>query len=184
MSIPQPFPCYPQGSNAGATSRQVILITPMSTDTELPFVSITTDGGCEPNPGNGGWACVLRCRSVVKELSGWERETTNNRMEWVAIIKGLEALTKRCRLTIRTDSMICVYALQGRGKKLHKRGNLDLVMRAVELFQQHEATVEWVKGHNGDPDNERCDELAGAAIRSIPRPSALDFPRVSSCRTT
>jgi len=155
----------------------------LTTDSELPTVTITTDGGCSPNPGNGGWSCVLRCRSAVKELSGWERDTTNNRMEWLAIVKGLEALTKRCRVKIRTDSMICVYALQGRGKKLHKRGNLDLVMRAVELFQKHEATVEWVKGHNGDPDNERCDELANAAIQSIPRAPGLDFPICSPCRT-
>ena len=155
----------------------------MTSTVELPTVTITTDGGCVPNPGNGGWACVLRCRSTKKEMSGWERDTTNNRMEWVAIVKGLEALTKRCRVKIRTDSMICVYALQGRGKKLHKRSNLDLASRAVELFQKHEATVEWVKGHNGDPDNERCDELANAAIHSIPIAAGLDFPICSPCRT-
>ena len=155
----------------------------MTSTVELPTVTITTDGGCVPNPGNGGWACVLRHKSAVKELSGAERATTNNRMEWVAIIKGLEALTKRCRVEIRTDSMICVYALHGRGKKLHKRGNLDLVIRAVELFQQHEASVVWVKGHDGDRDNERCDELAGAAIRSLASEAVLDFPARSPCTT-
>ena len=146
----------------------------------LTEVTITTDGGCNPNPGMGGWACVLRSGVAVKELSGFEANTTNNRMEWLAIIKGLEALKRKCRVRIRTDSMICVYALQGRGKKMHKRGNLDLALRARDLFEQHEATIEWVRGHSGDPDNERCDALAGAAIL---RAGVLDFSSRSPCST-
>lgn len=136
----------------------------MTNPTELPNVTLTSDGGCYPNPGNGGWACVLRYGSAVKELSGSEPSTTNNRMEWLAIIRGLEALTRRCKVQIRTDSMVCFYGLRSSGKKLNKRANLDLVKRARELFEQHEAEVVWIKGHNGDPDNERCDALAAAAI--------------------
>lgn len=151
----------------------------MDSQQPLTEVTISTDGGCNPNPGLGGWACVLRSGAAVRELSGFEANTTNNRMEWLAIIKGLEALKRKCRVLIRTDSMICVYALQGRGKKMAKRGNLDLALRARDLFEQHEATIEWVRGHNGDPDNERCDALADAAIRS----AALDFSSRAPCST-
>ena len=146
---------------------------------ELKKVEIFTDGACSGNPGPGGWGAVLRYGEHEAEMSGGDANTTNNRMEWLAIIKGLEALKRKCRVLIRTDSMICVYALQGRGKKMAKRGNLDLALRARDLFEQHEATIEWVRGHNGDPDNERCDALADAAIRR----AALDFSSRAPCST-
>lgn len=180
VSIPQPFPCCPQGINRKREAESSHAYHAMNFQPTLTEVTITTDGGCNPNPGTGGWACVLRSGVVVKELSGFEENTTNNRMEWLAIIKGLEALKRKCRVRIRTDSMICVYALQGRGKKMSKRGNLDLALRARDLFEQHEATIEWVRGHSGDPDNERCDALAGAAIL---RAGVLDFSSRSPCST-
>ena len=139
-------------------------------------VLIYTDGGCDPNPGTGGWGVVLVHGERTKELSGGERETTNNRMELTAAIRALEALKRPCRATVCTDSQ---YVQRGitewlpswkRNGWKRKRGsvkNLDLWQRLDDLVTTHDVEWQWVRGHMGDPLNERCDELAGEAIARL-----------------
>lgn len=131
----------------------------------LPKVIIFTDGACVPNPGAGGWAAILKSGSTVREIRGFEHQTTNNRMEMMAVISALESLKKPCSVELFTDSMILVYLLNGRGKKPSKRANPDLVQRIIQLMQIHQIEAKWVKGHSGHPENERCDELAMLAIK-------------------
>lgn len=133
-------------------------------------VQLYTDGACRGNPGKGGYGAILVYGKYEKELSGGERETTNNRMELMAAIVGLEALKEPCRVTLYSDSKYVVEAfLQGwvhswraggwrRGKEELK--NPDLWQRLYALTEKHEVTFIWVKGHNGHDYNERCDRLA------------------------
>ncbi len=141
-------------------------------------VEIFTDGACSGNPGAGGWGAILRCRNIEKELSGGERETTNNRMEMTAVISALQALKCPCNITLYTDSR---YVLDGVTKWLpnwkknnwktaNKKSevkNMDLWQILDALLPQHEIRWVWVKGHNGHPENERVDELARLAIKNL-----------------
>jgi ribonuclease HI len=135
---------------------------------------IYTDGACSGNPGPGGWGVVLRYGTVVKELHGSDPLTTNNRMELTAAIQALEALTRPVPVTLYTDSR---YVLDGITKWLpnwQRNGwrtsgrqpvkNTDLWQRLVAAMASHDVTWRWVKGHNGDPGNERADELARLGI--------------------
>jgi ribonuclease HI len=138
------------------------------------IVRIYTDGGCEPNPGIGGWAAVLLFQGHVKELFGGEMDTTNNRMEMTAAIRALEALKRPCKVCLYTDSK---YLKQGitewlpnwkRRNWTRKEGplkNEDLWRRLDMLSSQHTVTWKWVQGHAGDQYNERCDALANEAIQ-------------------
>lgn len=140
---------------------------------EGDMVTIYTDGGCRPNPGVGAWAAVLISGDRVKELSGGEKETTNNRMELMAAIESLEALKKPCRVEMHTDSE---YVKNGitkwiKGWKVKKwmRGanpvkNVDLWKRLDAATQRHEIKWVWVRGHAGNQYNERCDALCTAEI--------------------
>ena len=130
-------------------------------------VQIYTDGACRGNPGNGGWGVVLVWGKYERELSGGEVETTNNRMELTAAIRGLEALKESCSVTLFSDSRYLVDAFnEGWIYNWHKKNwggklkNPDLWARLYELVGQHEVKFEWVKGHNGHDYNERCDALA------------------------
>jgi ribonuclease HI len=140
-------------------------------------VEIFTDGACSGNPGPGGWGAILRSKGVEKELSGGEKDTTNNRMEMMAVIAGLEALTKACEVKVVTDSQ---YVMKGMLEWLpgwKKRGwktaskqpvkNVDLWQRMEKAAQQHSLEWEWVRGHQGHPENERADDLAVAARELI-----------------
>jgi ribonuclease HI len=140
---------------------------------ELPHVKIATDGACKGNPGPGGWGVIMRMGDREKELSGGAAHTTNNRMEMLAAIRGLQALTKPCRVTLVTDS---VYVKDGITKWIHgwQRNNWRTAVKQpvknVELWQElleaiapHRIEWKWVKGHAGDPDNERADTLASNA---------------------
>ena len=137
-------------------------------------VVMYTDGACSGNPGPGGWAAVMTSGKHRKELSGGERETTNNRMEMMAIIRGAEALKKGCSVDIYTDS---TYVMKGMTEWLEDwkaRGwrtaskqpvkNVDLWQRLEKVLDRHEVKWFWVKGHSGVPENERADELARKAI--------------------
>jgi ribonuclease HI len=126
----------------------------------LKSVTITTDGACQPNPGRGGWAAVMRYGNVCKEIGGTVEETTNNRMEMLAAAMAMESLREPCNVTLRTDSQVIVGLLRGTGMKPHKRANQDLVQRLVAMKVKHRVNAIWVKGHNGDPDNERADRLS------------------------
>lgn len=134
------------------------------------IVELYTDGACSGNPGPGGWGVVLRYNGVEKELSGGERETTNNRMEMIAAIEGLKALKRPCRVDIYTDSK---YLQQGvnewmagwKAKGWPSRiKNQDLWKALDTLLQKHDVRFHWVKGHAGHPENERADRLATAAV--------------------
>lgn len=136
-------------------------------------VEIFTDGACSGNPGPGGWGAIMRSKGVEKELSGGEKDSTNNRMEMMAVIVALESLTRPCSVKITTDSQ---YVMKGMlewlpswkkrnwktaGKKPVK--NVDLWKRMEQAAQAHELEWEWVRGHQGHPENERADLLAVAA---------------------
>jgi ribonuclease HI len=138
------------------------------------IVEIFTDGACSGNPGPGGWGAILRFDGVEKELSGGARDTTNNRMEMMAAIMSLEALTKRSRVKLHTDSQ---YVQQGISEWIvgwKKRGwktadkkpvkNADLWQRLDTARAAHDVEFIWVRGHSGHPENERADQLAVAAI--------------------
>ena len=140
-------------------------------------VHIYTDGACRGNPGRGGWGVVLVYGKYERELSGGERETTNNRMELMAAISGLEALKERCAVTLYSDSKYLIDAFdKGWVESWEKAGwrrgrdelkNPDLWQRLVSLVRSHEVTFVWVKGHNGHDYNERCDALATAYADSL-----------------
>ncbi len=138
------------------------------------LVEIWTDGACSGNPGPGGWGALLRFRDAEKELSGGERETTNNRMELMAAIRALESLKRSCRVHLTTDSN---YVRQGITEWLprwQRNGwktaakkpvkNADLWQRLNDAAARHEVKWSWVKGHSGHPENERADRLATGAI--------------------
>ena len=133
-------------------------------------VEIFTDGACKGNPGPGGWGALLRLGKHEKELSGRDPDTTNNRMELTAAIKGLEALIEPCEVDLYSDSK---YVLDGMTKWVagwQKRGwinsskkpvrNAELWHELIEAARPHKVNWHWVKGHNGHPENERVDQLA------------------------
>jgi ribonuclease HI len=140
-------------------------------------VEIFCDGACSGNPGVGGYGSILRCGQTVKELSGAEGATTNNRMEMSGAIAALEALTRPCEVVITTDSQYLVKGMTEWMSGWLKRGwvnskkepvlNRDLWEKLVALSKIHKIKWVWVRGHNGHEENERCDELARAAIVSF-----------------
>lgn len=144
----------------------------------MKHVSIYTDGGCRPsNPGPGGYGIVLNYNGQRKELSGGFRWTTNNRMELLAAIIGLEALKQPCQVTLYSDSKYLVDAMtagwakrwqsQGwrRNKKGEKAKNPDLWARLLDAAKRHKIDWQWVRGHSGITENERCDQLATQAAQ-------------------
>lgn len=141
-------------------------------------IELFTDGACSGNPGPGGWGAVLRYGGAEKELSGGESDTTNNRMELTAVIKGLEALKEPCIVTLTTDSRYVADSItkcwaeswQRNGwRKADKKPalNADLWEKLLSLLKVHFVTIKWVKGHEGHPENERCDKLAVAESRKF-----------------
>lgn len=141
-------------------------------------VEIYTDGACSGNPGPGGWGTILIYNGHEKEMSGGDAQTTNNRMELTAVIKGLSALKEPCQVTITTDSKyVCDAINQGwlnkwianNWRKADKKPvlNIDLWEQLLTLLQKHKTTFVWVKGHNDHPQNERCDKLAVAEYLKI-----------------
>ena len=129
-------------------------------------VQLYTDGACRGNPGRGGWGAILVYGKYEKELSGGERETTNNRMELTAAIEGLSALKEPCEVELYSDSKYLIdaytegwiYGWEKQGFK--KAKNPDLWQKMLALTRTHKVTFVWVKGHNGHSYNERCDKLA------------------------
>ncbi len=140
-------------------------------------ITLYTDGACSGNPGKGGWGAILMYNDAKKEISGGESQTTNNRMELTAVIKGLEALKEECNVDIYSDSAYVVNAFlqdwitnwQNNGWK-SKKGmvlNIDLWQRLIELTKKHNVTWHKVKGHADNEFNNRCDALARREIAKI-----------------
>jgi ribonuclease HI len=138
---------------------------------KIEVVELFTDGACSGNPGPGGYGAILRARGAEKELSGGEPQTTNNRMELTAVIKGLQALKYPCEVLVTTDSKyVCDAVQKGWAKSWRDHGwkksdgkpaqNVDLWQDLLSLCDIHAVTFKWVKGHAGHPENERCDALA------------------------
>ena len=144
----------------------------------LKKVEMYTDGACSGNPGVGGWACILIYKGTEKILSGGDSDTTNNKMELLSIIKGLEALKEKCEVTVYSDSNYAVspfiegyisnWILSGwrlADKKPVK--NLELWKRLVELTGVHKVDFVKVKGHSDNVNNNRCDQIARSEIKKI-----------------
>lgn len=140
-------------------------------------VEIFTDGACKGNPGIGGWGALLQYDGRTRELSGGERLTTNNRMELLAVIRALEALTRPCEIHLHTDSQ---YVQKGISEWIHswkKRNwhtaarkpvkNDDLWKQLDQLAQQHQVKWFWVRGHSGHDGNEQADMLANRGVESV-----------------
>ncbi len=136
-------------------------------------VKIYTDGACSGNPGVGGWGTILVYKGKEKEMSGGAPETTNNRMELTAVIEGLKALKEPCKVTVVTDSQYVANGINLGWAKSWKENNWrkkdrkpalnpELWDELLALIEKHEVTIEWVKGHDGHPENERCDKMAVA----------------------
>jgi ribonuclease HI len=153
----------------------------MAKGSELKHVTVYTDGSCIGNPGPGGYGVVLLYGDHREELAGGFRETTNNRMELLAAIVGLEALKETCRVTLYSDSQYVVNGMErgwaerwrANGWKRNKREkaiNPDLWDRLLILGENHEIEFKWVRGHAGVPENERCDELAFEAAQDTDLP--------------
>lgn len=142
---------------------------------EKPHVDIYADGACSGNPGVGGFGAILRSGEKEKELSGCERLTTNNRMEMLGVIRALEALKKPCRVKITTDSKYVVKGMtewvtgwrEKNWRTSQKKDvmNRDLWETLCKAVEPHEIEWVWIKGHNGHPENERCDSLARNEIK-------------------
>ena len=137
-------------------------------------VEIYTDGACRGNPGPGGWGVLLRAQGREKELFGGEPMTTNNRMELTAVIRGLESLKRRCTISLYTDSQYVQKGISEWIRDWKRRGwrtadgkpvkNIDLWQRLDELVALHDVQWHWVRGHSGDPGNERADALANRGV--------------------
>ncbi len=146
-------------------------------------VQLFTDGSCLGNPGNGGWACILRLQDIdyEKEFSGGFKNTTNNRMEMLAVIEGLQKLSEPCKVQVFSDSQYVCNAIEKKwlygwmkknwiksDKKPVK--NKDLWQKMYPLLKEHKVTFNWVRGHAGHAENERCDILAknAASLKGNP----------------
>jgi ribonuclease HI len=140
-------------------------------------IEIFTDGACSGNPGPGGWGAILRTKGIEKELSGSENDTTNNRMEMMAVIVALEALTRSCEVTVTTDSQYVIKGMQEWLPGWKKRNwltaakkpvkNVDLWKRMEKAAATHNLDWVWVRGHQGHVENERADQLAVSAREQI-----------------
>jgi ribonuclease HI len=138
---------------------------------------IFTDGACRGNPGPGGWGVLLRFNGHVKTLYGAEAETTNNRMELMAAIMGLESLTRPCKVRLTTDSQYVMKGIQEWIDNWKRRGwktaarkpvkNVDLWQRLDKITREHDIQWRWVRGHSGQPEHEQADALANKAIDEL-----------------
>lgn len=145
--------------------------------TQVPIVQIYTDGACKGNPGLGGWGALLVAGKKEKELFGGEENTTNNRMELMAVIQALSALKRPCHVVIHTDSKYVLHGItewlagwKARGWKTSSRTpvkNVDLWQALDAATERHEIEWRWVKGHSGHNGNERADELANCGVELL-----------------
>ncbi|WP_390624734.1 ribonuclease HI [Anthocerotibacter panamensis] len=156
------------------------------TTTLKPVIRIYTDGACVGNPGPGGWGTIVKDASGEREYSGGFDRTTNNRMELLAVIKGLQQVETTAKIIVYSDSQYVVNGItKGWAKKWQANNwiksdkkpaiNPDLWEQLLDLCQQRQVTFVWVRGHNGHPENERCDRLAVAAAHQKNLPPDLQY---------
>ncbi len=142
----------------------------------MKVIEMFTDGACSGNPGPGGWGTILRYNGHEKELCGGEAMTTNNRMEMIAVIEGLKALKEPCEVHLTSDSQyVCNAITKGWARSWKKNNwiksdktkakNPELWEELLTLLDRHKVVINWVRGHNGHPENERCDRLAVAEAK-------------------
>jgi ribonuclease HI len=145
----------------------------------MKIVKIFSDGACSGNPGPGGWGCILKFGEndeFVKEMSGFEKNTTNNRMELTGVLQGLKALKEPCEVIVTTDSKYVVDSVEKKWVYSWEKNNWiksdkkpalnsDLWKALLELLRIHKVKFAWIRGHNGHAENERCDELAVGQIK-------------------
>ena len=164
----------------------IILGMEFNSEKTIEGVAIYSDGAADPNPGPGGYGVVLLCKGRRKELSEGFKCTTNNRMELLGVIAGLEALKMKCSGTVYSDSKYVVdavnlgwvYNWQKKGwrrKKSGKAKNSDLWQRFLDVYKKHDMVLKWVKGHAGIEENEVCDQLAGAAAKGNDLPEDTGY---------
>jgi ribonuclease HI len=150
-------------------------------------VTLFTDGACSGNPGPGGYGAILKYGDDIKELSGGYRNTTNNRMELMAVIAGLSQLKEPCKVSVVTDSRYVVDAVekgwlarwasnQWMRNRKEKALNVDLWKQLLPLLETHDICFTWIRGHSGHPENERCDRLAVSAAANPHLPDDLREP--------
>lgn len=138
----------------------------------LKNIEIFTDGACSGNPGAGGWGAILRFGDYEKEISGFDPHTTNNRMELLAVINAFKLVKEPCNIKVFTDSKYICDAINNnwaenwQQKGFKNKKNPDLWEVLLKLLKKHNASFIWIKGHNGHPENERCDKLAREAIKN------------------
>jgi len=147
-------------------------------------VEVFADGACSGNPGPGGWGAILKYGNTVKEISGCERETTNNRMEMTAVIEALRLIKRPCRVRVLTDSNYVVKGMSEWVSRWIRKNwltserkpvlNRDLWETLVTLSRPHDMAWQWIRGHAGHMENERCDQLAREAIRGCLKRSMGD----------
>lgn len=138
------------------------------------IINIYTDGACRGNPGKGGWGSILKYRDHIKEISGYQKNTTNNIMELTAVIKALQSLKVSCEVILTTDSKYVqegitkwIYNWKKNGWKTANKKevkNKELWIELDQISSKHSIDWRWIKGHSGHPENERADELANIAI--------------------
>lgn len=144
----------------------------------MKHVEIFTDGACSGNPGPGGWGAILRYGLHEKEISGGEKNTTNNRMELTALIESIKLLKETCKITVYSDSKyVCDAVSRGWAVTWKKQNwikndkkpalNADLWEKLLALLEMHEVKLVWVKGHAGHYENERCDRLAVSEVEKL-----------------
>lgn len=146
------------------------------------MIRIYTDGAAQGNPGPGGYGVILKYKDAVKELSAGFRLTTNNRMELLAVITGLEAITKTgIAITIYSDSRYVVDAIEKKwiwkwkATDFKQKANKDLWMRYLPLHERYQPRYNWIRGHAGHPENERCDQLAVRAAQGYDLPPDVGY---------
>jgi ribonuclease HI len=146
-------------------------------DKEKPIIEIFTDGACEGNPGPGGWCAILRYKNHEKIISGHEQNTTNNKMELTAIIKALEIIKRKSKIKVYSDSQYVIKGMNEwlpnwiknnwKNSKKTEIQNKELWMKLYELSKKHEIEWFWIRGHEGHPENEKCDKIAKENIKKI-----------------
>jgi ribonuclease HI len=164
----------------------------MSSSENSSVVHAFSDGSAIGNPGPGGYGVVMKWSDHYKELSGGFRRTTNNRMELMGVIMALESLKRSCKVIVTTDSEYVVNAMtKGWAQRWLADGwrrnkgkdpvlNPDLWARLMKAAQRHDVAFEWVRGHNGHPENERCDQLANAAARGANLLPDVEYEKVAA----